>query len=269
MSAWRNSSQSYSAALVQGDGHTEDAALPGLLEDQLAVLARQRGLAFHDRDHAVHREVLALRGHPRRQRLAGVGLAPAPEAGVVHRLAVGTRLPGGGGELVRGEGRRRRQAGVGVQHGLDVIVEGDRERVRVDRVEPLRLAVEEQERHVGEGARSEAAADRQVDDVTEPPPLPLAVEGLGRDRREAVLGAAAAAAGGADEELTPEARHVDPPPVAAHHDVAPALVHGAGAAQEAVTRGSATPMSASRVISGTSSASLMASVPAGLIGRTM
>ena len=46
---------------MERDRHAEDAALPGLLEDQLAVLARQGGLALHDRDHAVHREILGPR----------------------------------------------------------------------------------------------------------------------------------------------------------------------------------------------------------------
>src|SRR6185295_3733283 len=138
--------------------------------------------------------------------------------------------PGRRGEVIRRERGRRREAAVGVEHGLDVIVERLRERLRIDRVIPLGLAVEEQERHVGERAGPEAAADREVDDIAEPPALPLAVEGLGGDGGEAVLGAAAAAAGGADEELAAEARHVDAPPVAAYHDVAPALVHGAAPA---------------------------------------
>src|SRR4029450_11940016 len=104
-----------------------------------------------------------------------------------------------------------------------------------------------------------------------PPPPPPAVEGLGGNRGEAVLGAAAAAAGGAHEKLAAEARHVHAPAVAASYDVAPPLVH-AGPAQRVAAveaRTSATPISASRVISGTRSASESRSVPAGRCGSTM
>ena len=131
-------------------------------------------------------------------------------------------------------------------------------------MKPLRLAVEEQERHVGERAGTEAAADGEVHDIAQPPALPLEVKGLRGDGREAVLGAPAAAAARAHEEMAAGARHVDGPPVGADHDIAAPLVgHGAGGAT------SATPIRASRVTRGTRSASPSRSVPAGRCGSTM
>src|SRR5579885_1319705 len=190
--------------------------------------------------------------------------------GVVHGLAVRAFLPGGGGELQRGERRGRRYEAVGIQQRLDIVVEVINERAVVERVEPEGAAVEQQQRHIGEGAGAEAAADRKVNDITQPPPLPLLVVEAGGHGGEAVLHPAAAAAVLADEELPARPRHVDRAAVGALHDVAVALVHGAQLAATAAGAAiSATPISESRETSGNSSGSLSPSVPAGRMGSTM
>ena len=179
---------------------------------------------------------------------------------IVHGLAIRARLPGGSGELKRGQRGRRRQAGVGVQHRLDVVVERQHQRLGVHRVEPQRLAVEEEQDHVGQGAGAEAAADGQVHDVAEPAALPLVVVELGGHRREAILGAPAAAAGGADEELAARPGHVDQPAVGPDDEIAPALGQrgqrgGQRQPPSAAACTSATPISASRVMWRASSSS--------------
>src|SRR5579883_1920983 len=191
-------------------------------------------------------------------------------AGVVHGLAVGALLPGGGGELQGVERRRWRHKAVGVEQRLDVVVQVVDQCAVVERVEPEGAAVEQQQRHVGQGAGAEAAADREVDEIAQPAPLPLLVVEAGGHGGEAILHAPAAAAVLADEELAARPRHVHRPAVGALHDVAAALVHGdQPAATAAGAAISATPISASRETSGNSSASSSPSVPAGRMGSTM
>ena len=198
---------------------------------------------------------------------------------VVHGLAIGTRLPGGRRELNLGERGRRRQAGVGVQHRLDVVVERQHQRLGVDGVEPQRLAVEEQQHHVGQRTGAKAAADGEVHDVAEPPALPLVVVEVGGHRRESVLRAPAAAPGGAHEELAARASHVDEAPVRPDDEVAPALRHAVGRPDRpggscrqrgrAGSCTSATPISASRVMWRARSSSTSRSAPGGAKGSTM
>src|SRR2546430_10669316 len=109
---------------------------------------------------------------------------------------------------------------------LDIVVERLRLGLGVDRVEPGLSAVEEQHDHVGEAEGAEAAADGEVDAVTQAPSLPLVVEPRARHRREAGLGAAAAAAVGADEEVAARARHLEASAVGSGHDVAHGGVDG-------------------------------------------
>src|SRR5437870_4929991 len=81
---------------------------------------------------------------------------------VVDRLTVGPLLPCRGRELERREVGRWRERTAGIEHLLDVIVERVDERGGVDRVEPERLTVEQQQHDVGERAGTEAAADCQM-----------------------------------------------------------------------------------------------------------
>ncbi len=182
---------------------------------------------------------------------------------VVDRLTIRARLPGGRRELKRGERGRHRDARVGLEHGVDVVVEREHERLGVDGVEPERLALEEEQDHVGQRARAKAAADGEVHHVAEPPALPLVVVKVGGHRREPIVGAAAAAAGGADEELAARAGHVDEAPVRPDDQVAPAVGHQPGRCT------SATPISASRVMWRASASSSRRSAPAGRMGSTM
>src|SRR5262249_46982218 len=65
-------------------------------------------------------------------------------------------------EDVPGQLRRRGQVAVGRQHPVDVVEDRPDLRLAVDRLEPHRPAVEEQERHVQQRARAQAAAHRQL-----------------------------------------------------------------------------------------------------------
>src|SRR5262245_6618797 len=259
------------ALLVEGYRHAEHAALPGLVEDELTVPPRKAGSPLHGGDHLVHAERAAVGRDARRRsrtRAAIVSRSPSRTV-VVDGLAVGARLPGGCGELILGELRWWRQTRVGVQHPIDVIVHGDCQRVRVDRVEPLRLAVEEEKCDVGERARPEAAADGEVDQVAQAASLPFAMKRLGRHRREPVLRPAAATAARADEQMPPRAGNVHSPAVGAHDEVAAALVVHGKVERDVGACTYATPIKASRVINGTRSASPSFSVPAGRSGSTM
>src|SRR6185369_15065609 len=107
-------------------------------------------------------------------------------------------------------------------------------------------------------------------EIPKAPPLPFAVEQRGRDGGEAILGAPAAAATGAHEELPARPRDVDEAAVGTDDEVAAALVaHRERDQAGEDSRTSATPMRASRVMSGISSASPIAWLPAGRSGSTM
>jgi len=134
------------------------------------------------------------------------------------------------------------------------------------------LPIEEEQDDVRQRARSEAPADGEMDGVPQPAPLPFRVERLRRHRGEAVVRPPAAAARRADEELSAEAGHVHGAPVGARHDVPAARVRRGALGRHRVpvaAAGSATPISASRVISGSSVLSSQPSVPSGRWGRTM
>src|SRR5262249_27778382 len=84
-----------------------------------------------------------------------------------------------------------------------------------------------------------------------------------------VLGPAAAAPARADEEVPPGASNIHAAPVGAHDEVAATLVAHAEAERGGGACTCATPIRASRVINGTSSASPSSLVPAGRSGSTM
>ncbi len=127
---------------------------------------------------------------------------------------------------------RRRQDAIGLEHAVHVVVERAHEPVAIHGVEPLRLAVEEEQDHVGERAGPQAAADGEVHDVAEPSALPLAVEDLGGNGREAVLHPAAAAPARAHEELPAKTRDVDEAGIGPDDEVAATLVHPVSRAAE-------------------------------------
>src|SRR5262249_4039218 len=245
------------ALLVERDRHAEHSALPRLVEDELTVPPRKAGSPLHGGDHLVHAERAAVGRDVRRRSRVPAAVVPRapPRTMVIDWLTVGTRLPGGCGELVLRELGWWRQALVGVQHPLDVIVDGDRQRVRVDRVKPQRLTVEEKKRDVGKRARPETAADGEVNQVAEAAPLPFPMKRVGRHCRETVLGPAAAAPARADEEVPPGASNIHAAPVGAHDEVAATLVAHAEAERGGGACTCATPIRASRVINGTRSAS--------------
>ena len=204
--------------------------------------------------------------------LAGPGArrdAGPARAIVVHRLSIGTRLPGRSGEVVGRQFGWRRQRAAGVQHALDVLVEGEDDPIGVDGVKPLGLPVEQEQHHVGERAGPEAPPDGEVHDIAQAPALPLPVEEVGGHGGEAVLGAAAAAPARAHEEVPARTRDVDEAPVGTDDEVAPPLVHPRRPQPRGDSWTSATPISASRVMRGSNSASLIRSEPTGRWGSTM
>src|SRR5215510_1999632 len=248
------------ALIVEGHGHSEDAALPWRLEHQLAVLARHRDGALHVGDETVRLDSVAERG--RRDATGGGSRRSRAKMEIVHGLAVGPRFPGGGGEAIGGEGGGRLYPLAGLDELLDPVVEGQDLLRSRHGMKPRLPSLEEQHDHVGEGAGAEAAADGEVHAIAQAPSLPFLVVELARHRLVAVLHAPTAAGVRADEELAERTRHVDAAAVGAMDDVA----HYRAAAGEATC---ATPIMASRVTRAASSASERCSDPSGRIGTTM
>src|SRR5581483_6285372 len=147
--------------------------------------------------------------------------ARTSRAAVVQVLAIRAVLPGEAGEVVVGQVWRRGEVGIGLQHPIDVVKEGQDLLLGVQRVEEDGAAVEQQQRHVGERAGPQAAALGEMDAVAQLPPLPLLVIEVHRDRGVAAIRVAAAAASGADEQVALLADHVDGLAIGAEDEVAP------------------------------------------------
>jgi hypothetical protein len=165
------------------------------------------------------------RGVQREQ--VGVGVREDQEAGagargsaavVLDGQPVRPSLPVEVRELTVGKRGRWREIRLGGDHLLDVVVDREHGRLVVDRVEEDRAAVVDQLDDVGEGARSQATADREVDGVAQAPAFPLAVVQLGGDGSVTTLRVATASAG-ADEQLALLTEHIDHLAVCPDHHV--------------------------------------------------